>query len=91
MKYHVIYTDNADKILHKMDLQIQARIYDWINKNLEGCEYPRGQGKALKGKLKDKWSYRVGNYRIIAKIQDDKVIILITDVGHRNEIYKHQH
>ena len=36
MKYRVTYTDKADKILQKMDLQIQARIYDWINKNLEG-------------------------------------------------------
>lgn len=91
MKYHVAYTDNADKILHKMDLQVQARIYAWINKHLEGCEDPRGQGKTLNGKLKDKWSYRVGNYRIIADIQDDKVIILVTDVGHRKEIYKRYH
>ncbi|MBQ6774673.1 MAG: type II toxin-antitoxin system RelE/ParE family toxin [Synergistaceae bacterium] len=91
MKYHVTYTDKADKILEKMDLQVQKRIYSWINKNLEGCEDPREHGKTLNGKLKDKWSYRVGNYRIIAKIQDDKVIILITDVGHRKEIYKRQH
>ena len=42
----------------------------------------------MHGKRRDEWSYRVGDYRIIADIQDDKILILITEVGHRREIYK---
>ena len=42
----------------------------------------------MKGDLKDYWRYRVGNYRIIADIQDDKVVILVIDVVKRNDAYK---
>ncbi|MBQ7217767.1 MAG: type II toxin-antitoxin system RelE/ParE family toxin [Synergistaceae bacterium] len=71
-----------------MDSSVRGKIYDWINKHLEGCDNPRAYGKALKGNRKGYWRYRVGDYRIIADIQDDKIVIIITDVGHRGDIYK---
>jgi mRNA interferase RelE/StbE len=37
--------------------------------------------------LKNKWRYRVGNYRILAKIEDDRIIIVILEVGHSRSIY----
>lgn len=88
MKYHVDYTKQARKILNKMDSQIRDKIYNWINKFLEGCENPRQYGKALTGNFAGNWRYKTGDYRIIADIQDDKIIILVTDVGHRKEIYR---
>ena len=88
MRYSVELTDKARKLLEKMDSQVSRRIRKWINTNLEGCENPRLYGKALHGNLAGNWSYRVGDYRIIADIQDDKIIILITDLGHRREIYR---
>ena len=88
MKYTVDYDKKADKQLHKMDKSASAKIYDWIDKHLVGCENPRAYGKALKGTWEGYWRYRVGDYRIIADIQDDRILILITDVGHRREIYK---
>ena len=87
MKYSVSYTKQAEKALRKMDLSVQKKIYSWIGENLEGCENPRKYGKALTANHKGEWSYRVGDYRIIAEIQDDKIIILVTRVGHRREIY----
>ncbi len=88
MKYSVDYDKKARKQLHKMDMSDSAKIYDWIDKHLVGCENPRTYGKALKGTWEGYWRYRVGDYRIIADIQDDRILILITDVGHRREIYK---
>ncbi|MBQ7169295.1 MAG: type II toxin-antitoxin system RelE/ParE family toxin [Synergistaceae bacterium] len=44
-------------------------------------------GKALTGNWSGYWRYRVGDYRLIADIQDDKILILITEVGHRKEVY----
>ncbi|MBQ3653104.1 MAG: type II toxin-antitoxin system RelE/ParE family toxin [Synergistaceae bacterium] len=88
MKYRVDYDKKADKQLRKMDLSVSSRIYDWIGKNLEGCEDPRAYGKALKGTWEGYWRYRVGDYRIIADIQDDKILILVTEVGHRREVYE---
>ncbi|MBQ3451469.1 MAG: type II toxin-antitoxin system RelE/ParE family toxin [Selenomonadaceae bacterium] len=54
----------------------------------EGCENPRAKGKALEGEWEGYWRYRVGNYRLVAEIQDDKIIILIINVDKRNDIYK---
>lgn len=58
------------------------------NKNLVDCVELRIHGKALKGNLKNQWRYKVGNYRIMCDIEDDKLIILVINVGHRREIYE---
>ena len=88
MKYTVDYTDKAKKQIKKFDMPVQKRIYAWIDTHLESCEDPTAYGKPLTASLKGYWSYRVGDYRIIADIQDDKILILITEVGHRRAIYK---
>ena len=88
MKYSVDYTDKAKKQIDKLDMPLQKRIYGWIESHLEGCEEPRLYGKSLTAWLGGYWSYRVGDYRLIADIQDDKVLILIAEVGHRREIYR---
>ena len=87
MRYEVILSHQAEKVLKKLDRKNSMRITEWIKKNLDGCENPREYGRALTGDLKGLWRYRVGDYRIIADIQDDKVIILITEIGHRSKIY----
>ena len=71
-----------------MDSSIRVRIVNWLEKNLEGCENPRRRGKPLEGDLSGFWRYRVGDYRIIADIQDDKIIIFVINVDKRNDIYK---
>jgi mRNA interferase RelE/StbE len=88
MSYRVEYTKTALKQLKKMDKKIASFIVSYIEKNLVDCEDPRRYGKALQGNLNDKWRYRVGNYRILAKIQDDIVVIIVVEVGHRRDIYR---
>ena len=88
MRYQVELTDRARKLLDKMDSQVSRRIKKWINDNLEGCENPRLYDKALTGNLKGYWRYETGDYRIVADIRDNKLIILITKIGHRREIYR---
>ena len=87
MKYKVVVTDTAKKQLKKLDKFIAGMIIGWMKKNLEGCSDPRQHGKALTANRSGQWRYRVGDYRIIAEIQDDKIIILILTIGHRREIY----
>lgn len=86
--YRVEISENALKSLRKLDKQIARMILAWIEKNLEGCENPRITGKGLSHDKKGIWRYRVGNYRLLANIQDDKLIILLIDFGHRKDIYK---
>ena len=88
MKYKVEYTKTAMKQLKKMDRKIAAFILSFIEEKLVDCENPRLHGKALQANLNDKWRYRVGDYRILAKIEDNAVIITIVEVGHRREIYE---
>ena len=87
MIYHVEFAKAAQKELKKMDRHTASIILGWIRKNLEGCEDPRQHGKGLTANRSGQWRYRVGDYRLLAEIQEDKVIILILHVGHRSEIY----
>ena len=87
MKFHVEFTDQAKKQLKKMDKHTASLIVGWIRKNLEGYSNPRIIGKGLVANRSGQWRYRVGDYRLIAEIQDEKIIILIVSIGHRREIY----
>ena len=88
MKYRVEYTKTAVKQLKKMDKKIVSFILSYIEEKLVDCENPRLYGKALQGDLNDKWRYRIGDYRILAKIEDNVIVITIVEVGHRKEIYE---
>lgn len=86
--YEVIFTDSALKELMKLDKPVVRVIKNWVVKNLVDCVDPRMHGKPLKGNLKGVWRYRVGDYRLFADIQDDKLVIFLFEVAHRKEIYK---
>lgn len=86
-KYKVRYTDVAIKQIKKLDKYTQKLIYAWIDKNLQGCENPRVHGKGLIENRSGQWRYRVGDYRLIAEIQEKEITILIVNVGHRRSIY----
>lgn len=87
-KYKVRYTSLAIKQLKKLDKYTRKLIYAWIDKNLQDCENPRIHGKGLVENRSGQWRYRVGNYRIIADIQEKEVVILVLEVGHRKDIYE---
>lgn len=87
MIYKIEYSDRARKQIRKLDKQTQFLIKGWIDKNLIGTTNPRQHGKALTANRNGQWRYRVGNYRILAEIQDDKVIVLVLEIGHRKNIY----
>jgi mRNA interferase RelE/StbE len=88
MMYSVEYTKTAAEQFKKMDRKIAALIITYIEENLVNCENPRQYGKALKGGLNDIWRYRVGEYRILAKIEDERLIIAIVEIGHHKDVYK---
>ena len=88
MKFKVKFTETALKELKKLDKHTASLILGWIRKNLEDCENPRAHGKALTANHSGEWRYRVGDYRILAEIQDEEIIILVLTVGHRRDIYK---
>ena len=70
-----------------MDRKIAVFILPYIQDKLVDCNDPRAYGKSLQGNLKDKWRYRVGDYRILAKIEDEKVVITVVEIGHRRDVH----
>ncbi len=86
--YKVEFAKSALKDLQKLDKSVSAALISWIDKNLNDCENPRVSGKALKGNLGSFWRYRIGDYRILANIIDNRLIILLVKIGHRKEVYR---
>jgi mRNA interferase RelE/StbE len=78
----------AERQLKKMDRPLQKRILDWLDDRIEGCKNPRHFGEPLKGGYSGFWRYRVGNYRILCDIQDQKVLVLVLTIGHRRQVYR---
>jgi mRNA interferase RelE/StbE len=83
------FLPSAEKQLSKFDPKVAKRILEFCRERLAVQVDPRVLGEALKGKLYgDYWRYRVGDYRIIASIQDKEISILIVSVGDRKHVYK---
>ena len=87
MKYKVEYLPQVVKTLEKMNKYTKQILITWIEKNLVDTDNPRLHGKPLTANRTGQWRYRVGDYRIIVKIEDDKLIILVIAIGHRRDIY----
>ncbi|NWO20213.1 type II toxin-antitoxin system RelE/ParE family toxin [Leptotrichia sp. oral taxon 223] len=87
MKYKVIIRQKAEKQLNKLDNSVKLKIMRYIKQNLNNTNNPKKFGKALRYNLKGFWRYRVENYRIIAKIEKDELVILIVQIDKRDKIY----
>ncbi len=87
MRYNVETTARFDKEFKKLDTYTKKIIKAWIEKNLVNCDNPRQHGKPLTANHSGQWRYRIGDYRIICVIEDDRFIITALTIGHRREIY----
>jgi mRNA interferase RelE/StbE len=89
MAWRVELSATADRELSKIDPQQARRILKFLHERVATLDNPRSIGKALRGsRLGEFWKYRVGDFRLITKIEDDRVIVLVLRVGHRREIYR---
>ena len=89
MAWAIEYGKDAEKEIAKLDGQMAQRILKFMGNRVAKLENPRSIGAALTGStLGDYWKYRVGDYRIIAEIQDEKLIVQVVRVGNRREVYR---
>lgn len=88
MNWKLETSSQFDKEFKKLDHYTQRIIKNWIDKHLGNVENPRLQGKCLTGNFEDLWRYRIGDYRLICKIEDEKFIILALSIGHRRDVYR---
>ena len=87
MIYQLVTTDKFDKAFKKLDRQTQKIIKAWLDKNLMNCTDPRIHGKGLTSNRSGQWRYRVGDYRILAEIQAERLVLVLIDRGNRSRIY----
>ncbi|MDD4966961.1 type II toxin-antitoxin system RelE/ParE family toxin [Halothiobacillus sp.] len=79
----------AKKELASLDKTIAKRITAFLRERVAMLDNPRSIGEALKGsKLGDLWMYRVGDYRVIASIEDGALRILVVRIGNHREVYR---
>jgi len=88
MRWRVRFERRALKELSKIPRQDQARISKFIHERLLVRENPREIGEPLAGNLSGYWKYRVGDFRLIAMIEDMEITITIIRIGNRREIYR---
>lgn len=87
MAWTVKLSDHAKRDLQKLDKTIQKRIVSFLQDRIHVTDNPRASGKALQGNLSGLWRYRVGDYRLLCRIEDEELIILVIGIGHRKEVY----
>ncbi len=85
--WRVEFDSDAARDLRKLGAQAQRLILRYLRQRIATAEDPRRFGQALTGDLKGLWRYRVGNYRIVASIEDDRFVVLVVTLGHRREVY----
>ena len=88
MNYKIETTVKFEKEFRKLDNYTQRMIKAGIEKNLVNCLDPRQHGKGLTSNKSGQWRYRIGDYRLICLIEDNKLIITTLTIGHRRDIYK---
>jgi mRNA interferase RelE/StbE len=89
MAYSVELSAEVDRELDKLDAQHSKRILKFLRERVAKLDDPRSIGEALHGsRLGEFWKYRVGNYRLICKIEDDRLVVLVLRIGDRKEVYR---
>lgn len=86
--YKLEFLTSAAKELKKLDFVIQKRIKNKLELFVQRPEQFKGEVKPLSGKFKNKFRLRIGRYRVVYQKQDDKLIILVVRIGHRNNVYQ---
>lgn len=89
MAWKVELSAEADQGLARLDAQHRRRILTFLQERVANLDDPRSIGQALHGsRLGEFWKYRVGPFRLICKIQDNRLVVLVLRIGDRGEIYR---
>ena len=88
MVWRIELTESAKKQLSKIGKSEAKRITAYLHNKIQTLDNPRQLGIAMQGSKSNLWRYRVGDYRIIAGIDDERIRILVVRIGHRREVYR---
>jgi mRNA interferase RelE/StbE len=86
--WRVEFDRAAVRDLRKLGADAEGRVLRYLRERIAGSDNPRRLGHALTGDRKGLWRYRIGDYRIVTAIEDDRFVVLVVAVGHRREVYR---
>jgi mRNA interferase RelE/StbE len=86
--WRVEFDRAAARELRRLGAEAERRVLRFLRERIAGSDDPRRLGHALTGDRDGLWRYRVGDYRIVASIEDDRFVVLVVTVGHRREVYR---
>jgi mRNA interferase RelE/StbE len=89
LAWTIEFDERAKRDLARLDKQIQREIIRFLETRVASAADPRAFGHALGHQLAGLWRYRVRDYRVICRIQDSELIVLVIAIGHRSKIYQH--
>lgn len=87
MSWAYRFTESALKELKDLDRGAQVEILAYLDTRIATAADPRRFGKPLKAKLAGLWRYRIRDFRLICRIQDEQLLVLVVRVGHRKNVY----
>ena len=87
MGWTIELSSGAERQLSKLDRSTARRLVAYLNQLVDEAADPRQRGKALSGPLAGLWRDRVGDYRLICQLLDDRLIVLVLRLGHRSRVY----
>ena len=87
-RWSVEFDDRARRELRKLDPQVQKEILRYLRERIAGSPDPRQFGKPLRLNLAGLWRYRVGDYRLICRFEENRCVVFVIKVGHRREVYE---
>jgi mRNA interferase RelE/StbE len=88
MAWQIEFSDDADRDFAKLDQSIQRRIFRYLHERIAKAADPRDFGKPLIHELAGLWRYRVGDYRVLCSVEEEKLTVLVVDIAHRSVIYE---
>jgi len=86
--WRVEFDRDAARDLRKLATTAQRAILRFLRERVATTDDPRRFGKPLVGDLKGLWRYRIGDYRVVARIEDDRLLVLVLTIGHRRDVYR---
>lgn len=81
-------SETAKRQLKKLDRCAAQTVLCYLNRVLVEADHPTQRGKPLTANLAGLWRYRVGDYRVICDIQNEELVVLVLQIGHRREVYR---
>lgn len=87
-RWTVEFDDRARRELRKLASENQQAILRYLRERVAGSQDPRQFGKPLRMNLAGLWRYRVGDYRLICRLEENRLVVLVLKVGHRREVYE---